>query len=701
MILLVFNAPALAANSQESHRAELDAVHRDEPVKAISYSGADMGARSVQPTTAIAHDVYGFHPYWENGSEADYRWSALSTLIFFKLEVTFDGYLNTNNPNYAVPDGLVELAHANGVNVELAMTSTDTSANNALLTSKTYYTRAADALVAKVVAEGADGINVDLELIEGDNRDALTDFIKVLAQKMHAAKAGSTVSIDVPAIDWEDSFDMPALATHADALIVMGYDYWGGWSDTAGPIAPLYDTDWRANYSVADSIDTYLDEVAPDKLVLGVPWYGGSWETSGSSVPQSVNSNDWLGPLLFTEAEEEAALHNKNWYAPSRVPYTTAAAGQAFQTWYDDAQSLVEKYTFAEARDLAGVAVWALGYEDGNAAIWDGLTAYGQGIADSLTRVFGSNRYETAIAASQTLYPTADSAQAAVLATGQNWPDALGGAVLAKKVDGPLLLTATNDITPTTATELDRILVRGTPGSPKGTVYILGGLAAVSQEVENDLKGLGFNVVRYAGANRFATAATIATVVDGSPDKVFIGTGANFPDILSAAAPATQQAEPILLTNHDSLPQSTLDFLNGTFGDNIKTAYIVGGESVVSAGVSDALKARGLTVTRLAGTDRYDTSAKVAEHFYPHSGSANTSMVTLATGTTFADGLAGAVLAAHNDAPVLLVQPSDLPAPIWSYLEHRASAISSGFIFGGTAAISRAVQNVAQTLIAP
>ena len=360
VVALSFGATAQA---QESHRMQQDAEHRYdrytaqtplETLQTLSDSVKSQQQPAVRAKSSTAHQVYGFHPYWVNGAEAKYNWSALSTLVFFKIEVTFDGYLNTSNANYQAPAGLINLAHANGVRVEYAVTGSDVGANNALLTSKTYYTRAADNIVAKVVADGADGVNVDLELIDGGNRAALTDFVKVLSQKMHAAIAGSTVTVDIPAIDWDNAFDVAALANYADYLVLMGYDYWGCWSDTAGPSAPLYSTSWRSNYSVWDSLQTYLGLMAEQKLILGVPWYGNSWSTSGASVPGSVTpacsgGGNWLGALFVDEAEQEAALHNKNWYSQSLVPYTTATAGQTFQTWYDDAQSLQDKYNVAEA----------------------------------------------------------------------------------------------------------------------------------------------------------------------------------------------------------------------------------------------------------------------------------------------------------------------------------------------------------------
>ncbi|MFH0831075.1 MAG: cell wall-binding repeat-containing protein, partial [Parcubacteria group bacterium] len=204
--------------------------------------------------------------------------------------------------------------------------------------------------------------------------------------------------------------------------------------------------------------------------------------------------------------------------------------------------------------------------------------------------------------------------------------------------------------------------------------------------------------IRYGGRDRFETAATLATALDGQPTSAFLGTGSNFPDILSLAGPAAAREEPILLTNRDTLPQATLDYLNGSFGAKLKTIYIAGGEAVVGRAVADVLSARGLVLVRLEGSDRYATSAAIAEHFY---GGGAQDQVTLATGQTFADGLAGAVNSAAVGAAVLLVQRDILPKSSWDYLERHASTLVDGFVYGGTAAVSRAVQNVAQTLIAP
>jgi putative cell wall-binding protein/spore germination protein YaaH len=667
-----------------SHRAEQDKLHIDDDIPK-SKAPATVQATSVA-ANSLSNEIWGFHPYWLGNAWQNYRWSALSTLAFFKIEVNYNGVVTTSNPNYEPDPALISTAHANGVKVVLAVTGVDASAQDALLGSATYRNTAVTQIVNKVIATGTDGVNIDFELVSGGNRANFVAFMQQLTAQMHASLPGSSVSVDLPAIDWSSAYDTAALGQIVDRLMIMTYDYCGSWSSSACPVAPLYDTAWRSNYSVAASLATHLSLAPANKTLLGVPWYGASWRTTSSTVPSTATN--WLGHLRYFEAEDEAASNTKHWYAPSQVPYTTG--NPSFQTWYDDSASLTAKYQYAEAQDVAGVAVWALGYDGNRPEMWDALESYGAASQDPLQRLSGNNRYETAIATSQDLFPSADTADAVVLATGKNWPDALGGAVLARVKNGPLLLTDPSDITPSTATEIDRVLPTG------GLVFLLGGTSAVSTEVENDLKGLGFNVVRLAGSNRVETAAGVATAAGGSPANIMLATSRDYADALSLSSPAAISREPILLTDPTSVPQATLDYLKGTFGAAVTMITIAGGTSAVSDSVVHQLQALGYTVQRLSGVDRYATSATIAQTFFPV-----TNSISLATGQNYADGLTGGPHAAAHLAPMLLVKSNDLPPSIWSYIEQRAVPINGGHLYGGMVAIQDAVKNVAQTLFAP
>jgi hypothetical protein len=96
----------------------------------------------------------------------------------------------------------------------------------------------------------------------------------------------------------------------------------------------------------------------------------------------------------------------------------------------------------------------------------------------------------------------------------------------------------------------------------------------------------------------------------------------------------------------------------------------------------------------IVGVDRYDTSAQVASRFFPTPGT-----VGLASGTNFPDALAGGAHIARFSGPILLTDPSSLPAVIQAYLAAKASSIVGGFLYGGTSAVSESVRTAAQVAI--
>ena len=128
-----------------------------------------------------------------------------------------------------------------------------------------------------------------------------------------------------------------------------------------------------------------------------------------------------------------------------------------------------------------------------------------QNVTGSVHRYAGDDRYQTSSAVSQKVWADAvadDSprlqAKAVVLASGEGFADALAGVPLAAYKQGPLLLTEPAGLTKTTEDEIKRVLPAG------ATVYVLGGQAAISSAVDSQLRADGYQVTRYAGADRMA-----------------------------------------------------------------------------------------------------------------------------------------------------------------------------------------------------
>jgi len=142
----------------------------------------------------------------------------------------------------------------------------------------------------------------------------------------------------------------------------------------------------------------------------------------------------------------------------------------------------------------------------------------------------------------------------------------LVAAPLAAAKNAPLLLTVGTSLPAVSKTELQRVLPTG------GKVYILGGTGAVPATVASELTDLGYQVVRYGGADRFATAVQVADAL-GDPSTVLLATGTNFPDALSAGVAAAKAGGTVLLTNAATLPSATSSYLAA----HGKTVYAIGG----------------------------------------------------------------------------------------------------------------------------
>lgn len=306
--------------------------------------------------------------------------------------------------------------------------------------------------------------------------------------------------------------------------------------------------------------------------------------------------------------------------------------------------------------------------------------------------VEGANRYLTAIEASKKAYP--DGADVAVLATGENWPDALGGAALAGVLDGPLLLTPHDVLPASVAAELDRLNVKG--------VYVLGGTGAVSDDVLNAAKALTplGAAERLGGLNRYETANKIAERVvslsSGTYDgAAFVCTGEDFPDALAAAPIAAANGWPIYLTQAAVLTPSTKTAMQSNTATH---GYVIGGTGAVSAAVEAELDAAFIDFSRIGGANRYDTAAKLATKAFEGMGML-WSRPALATGLDFPDALAGGVLQGSDYSVLLLTRGTTLAPEAAAALTANRKMIYELRYLGGDGVLSPGVRSAARALV--
>jgi putative cell wall-binding protein len=295
-------------------------------------------------------------------------------------------------------------------------------------------------------------------------------------------------------------------------------------------------------------------------------------------------------------------------------------------------------------------------------------------LPSGIERVAGSDRYATAAALARDRVSA--PAPVVYLVTGAAFADALAVAPLAARDGGAVLLTARDELPTVTADALRDL--------DPDRVEIVGGPGAVSDAVAAEVEAVtGAPATRAAGADRYATATELSrelvpSTLPAAFPSVFLASGVAFADALGGAAAAADRAVPLLLTGALELPDVTAAELRRLAPESV---LLLGGAAVVSDAVADAIRALGIDVERVAGADRYVTSARIATRVFD----AGAEAVVAATGLTFPDALVAGALA----EPILLLPaPDTVPTDVRTAISTLGASTIT--VLGGRGAVSDA-----------
>lgn len=281
----------------------------------------------------------------------------------------------------------------------------------------------------------------------------------------------------------------------------------------------------------------------------------------------------------------------------------------------------------------------------------------------NVERVSGADRYQTAIETSKEAY---DQSDAVVLASGENYPDALVGGSLAVQIQAPLILTKSGSLPDGFHEELERLKAE--------KIYIIGGENTISKELMESL-AYRYNPVRLAGDDRQATAMAVyqeRRLIASELKEILplsarhTVNGWDFPDALSAGPLVGRQAASTDDINFLFLAKEAPD----------TDGVIIGGENSVKGNVNK----------RIAGADRYATAVEVAKEYVNRFGAFDT--VVLVDGTNYPDALSASSLAGAKNAPILLTRPGGLDQATLDYIRSSAKTV---YIVGGENSVSSGV----------
>lgn len=229
------------------------------------------------------------------------------------------------------------------------------------------------------------GVQLDFEYSATATDDLRANYVllvKDLNQDVKKMDPNMKVSVAAfgSAASKQSFWDIAGLAPHIDYLIIMSYDYHVRSSQVAGPVAPLFGKETgRWQDDITSNLRDFMQQIPPEKILLGIPFYGYEWQISGEepgspTFPSSGATATYQRvQALLAERGDEI---EEGWDSAALSPYIFYQQdGENRLIYYDNPRSLSYKLDLVEQLNFGGVAIWALGYEGEQSELWQVIEA--------------------------------------------------------------------------------------------------------------------------------------------------------------------------------------------------------------------------------------------------------------------------------------------------------------------------------------
>ncbi|WP_208320398.1 cell wall-binding repeat-containing protein [Salinibacterium sp. ZJ77] len=455
-------------------------------------------------------------------------------------------------------------------------------------------------------------------------------------------------------------------------------------SPAVGPGCSLSGGSWYSAYDGVETSDpsTFdVDHVVP----LHEAWVSGAALWASTDRRAYANDLDFDRSLIAVSATSNRSKSDRDpsSWMPALPTYACeyavdwVAVKYRWRLWVDEAERLALEQRLAT--DSCGARAADV------TRVTPSSSSFPSPSSLSAVRFGGADRFGVAVGISQEFAP---GVPVVYIAKGTDYPDSLSAAPAAAAAGGPLLLTMPTALPGQVEAEIRRL-------APE-KIVVVGGIASVSESVYAQLAALAPEIQRLGGADRYEASRNIvrAAFPDGAT-RVYLATGAKFPDALSASAAAGKMGGAVVLVDGaaSSLDDATRQLLAHLAPHDV---VIAGGPASVSTGIEQHVAALGLPggSRRLAGSDRFEASLNINADAFS---AANT--VFLATGMNFPDALAGGPLAAIERGPLYVVPGTCVPASTAAHI--RSLAPSKIVLLGGPNSLSPAVETLTECSTAP
>ncbi len=322
--------------------------------------------RVLKKTGGLSGTVFGYLPYWEYANALDnLRFNLLTHIACFDFTVSANGAIS--NPAGWPWTGIINKAHDNGVKVILTAVNFNKDDIHNIITNSTARQNFISNVKSKMQTYSLDGVNIDFEgLYDADKGAVISSFMSALSDSIHNAFPGSEVSFAGPAVNWSNAWDFQALAASCDYIFIMGYAFSGSWSNTSGSTAPLT----GGSYNITNTVVSQYAGIDPQKLILGVPYYGEKFQTATKEPFSSVRQ--YIGAQYYRNALSGYKSYGTRWNEETQSPWYRYQSGPKwYQSWVDNDSSISAKFSLARSHNYKGVGMWALNYDGSSVNLWN------------------------------------------------------------------------------------------------------------------------------------------------------------------------------------------------------------------------------------------------------------------------------------------------------------------------------------------
>lgn len=303
--------------------------------------------KQINGKVNLVWDYYSEYAKAPNRSEENIEGVNVLSPSFFYLEKGSDGKVSENVKQEG--KDYIEWAHNNGFKVwPIVSNNSYLTTTEGILNDYTKRRKLEDEIIRVTEEYNIDGINLDFENMNQEDKDMYSRFVIELAPRLK--DLGKTLTVDVTAPDgsetWSLCFDRDVLANVSDYIVFMAYDQYGTGGNKEGTTAGY---NW-----VENNVNKFIGQeaVAKEKIILGIPLYTRLWKEGGGKITSKVVNIKDVESTLPSDIQKKWDEELKQNY----VEYTDGSA--TYKMWIEDEKSITEKIGLAKKYDLAGIAFW-------------------------------------------------------------------------------------------------------------------------------------------------------------------------------------------------------------------------------------------------------------------------------------------------------------------------------------------------------